>query len=194
MSPERHLFATVNGRVVRLMYSSSLHPVDVVWWWWHWTKGLFKSSTMIRTYLLPFSVMYSYPYPPLPPPYTLHSRILSSISSSHGIFIPDSFTKVFWWQCSLREAAINWRGGQDSFVQSDKGETPQVIQGWVVNCHNRNPSSHLLPSTCPPPPSFPGLEHRETVRKQTLCVEWNSFTFKKFPKLGSLRNCIDSIH
>lgn len=71
LSPEIHmalqiyLFATVNKRVVWLMAFSSYAPNGwVVWLWWHWTKSLFKSSTIIISSPLLCNIPLSLPNPP----------------------------------------------------------------------------------------------------------------------------------
>ena len=183
-----HLFATVNREAWDSWPFLVALSRWVVWLWYHWTKGLFKSITIIRPFLLLFSVIYSCPHLPCPPPHSLHSRILSSISSSRGIFIPVSFNQLFWEQYSLKEVATNWRGGQDSFVQREKEEAPQAAQSeWL---YVKKPFCSSSPFYLSATSLLPGLEHREIVRQRTLHVDWNSFTCKQFPELGSLGNCI----
>lgn len=50
------------------------HSRWVLWLWCHWTKGLFKSSTIIRPSLLLVSVIHSCLHLPFPPPHSLPSR------------------------------------------------------------------------------------------------------------------------
>lgn len=123
LSPEIHmalqiyLFATVNKRVVWLMAFSSYAPNGwVVWLWWHWTKSLFKSSTIIISSPLLSSVIYPYPYPTLLPPNTLPAKIL--------LLHPPFMTFLFLFlsmkcfgRIFLKLDCHNSRGTKDSFVK-----------------------------------------------------------------------------